>query len=334
MFKLTVLTVTLALAAVVAFGQAPTLEIRTPDGPNLPAELFYGNVKVKPLRLRPGTNQVITIDDSDFFVNQHYVDFLNRFPDSGGFAFWVGSISSCGSNQACINAKRIDVSNAFFVELEFQQSGAYVFRLYRGAFGNSQPLPNPNSSSSFPGENLKMPSYAAFKADRQQVVGGSNLAQKQLDLANAFVQRPEFTAKYPASLATADQFVDAVLATVQTDLGVNMQSERNNLLAVYAQLGRGGVMYRLADDNLQTNPVNNRNFIDAEYNRSFVFGEYSGYLRRNSDIPGFMFWLGQVNSGALRDITKQHAMVCSFITSQEYQFRFGSTATHSNQECN
>src|SRR3989442_5128270 len=87
MFKLTVIIVTIALGAVVALGQAPTLTIVTPDGPNLPADLFYGNVKVKPLRLRPGTNPGITIYDSDFFVNKHYVDFLNRFPDSGGVPF-------------------------------------------------------------------------------------------------------------------------------------------------------------------------------------------------------------------------------------------------------
>ena len=333
MFKLTVLTVTLALTAVVAFGQAPTLQIRTPDGPNLPAELFYGNVKVKPLRLRPGTNQVITIDDSDFFVSQHYVDFLNRFPDTSGFNYWVSQFAGC-STQSCINAKRIDVSNAFFFELEFQQTGAYVYRLYRASFGNNQPAPNPHPDSNFPGEDLKMPNYTAFKADRQLVVGGSNLAQKQLDLANAFVARPEFTTKYPASLATADQFVDAVLATVQNDLGVNLQSERNGLIALWNSGGRGAVMYRLADDNVGTNPINNRPFIDAEYNRAFVYTQYSGYLRRNSDVPGFMFWLGQVNGGPLRDISKQHAMVCSFITSQEYQLRFGSTATHTNAECN
>jgi len=334
MFKLTVLTATLALAAVMTLGQAPTLEIRTPDGPNLPAELFYGNVKVKPLRLRPGTNQLITIDDSDFFVNQHYVDFLNRFPDTNGFNFWVSQITNCGNNAACINQHRIDVSNAFFFELEFQQTGAYVFRLYREAFGNNQPSPNPHPDPNFPGEDLKMPSYAAFKADRQLVVGGSNLAQKQLDLANNFVQRPEFVAKYPASLATADQFVDAVLATIQNDIHVDLTSQRAALITLYNSGGRGAVIYRLADDNVNTNPINNRSFIDAEYNRAFVYGEYSGYLRRNSDVPGFVFWLGQVSSGPLRDITKQHAMVCSFITSQEYQLRFGSTATHSNAECN
>ena len=27
---------------------------------------------------------------------------------------------------------------------------------------------------------------------------------------------------------------------------------------------------RLADDNLQTNPINNRTFIDEEYNRAFL----------------------------------------------------------------
>ena len=334
MFKLTVILVTIALAAVVALGQAPpTLQIRTPDGPNLPADLFYGNVKVKPLRLRPGTNQVITIDDSDFFVNQHYVDFLNRFPDSGGFAFWTGKITVCGTDQACLLANRIAVSNAFFFELEFQRTGAYVYRLYREAFGDHQPFPNPSGTN--PTEGNKMPLYAKFKADRQMVVGGSNLAQKQLDLANDFVLRPDFLVKYPASLATADQFVDAVLATLQSDIGVDLTSERTNLITLYnSGGGRGAVIYRLADDDVGTNPINNRSFIDAEYNRSFVYGEYSGYLRRNSDIPGFLFWLGQVNGGPLRDLTKQRAMVCSFITSQEYQLRFGSSATHSNAECN
>ena len=82
-----------------------------------------------------------------------------------------------------------------------------------------------------------------------------------------------------------------------------------------------------------SNPIANQLFIDAEYNRTFVLGQYFGYLRRNPDIPGFMFWLGQVNSGPLRDVSKQHAMVCSFITSDEWQLRFGNTVTHHNSEC-
>jgi Bacterial Ig-like domain (group 3) len=281
------------------------------------------------------------LDQTSFFVRQHYLDFLSREPDSGGQQFWVWKIDGNPGNNpppcppgdtACVNARRIGVSNAFFFELEFQQTGSYVYRLYRAAYGNNQPTPNPNASASFPGENLKMPSYQAFAQDRATVPGGPNLAQAQLALANAFVTRSAFTSKYPASLATADQFVDAVLANLQS-IGVPLTSERGNLITLYNALGRGGVMYRLADDNMQTNPINNRPFIDAEYNRAFVYGEYGGYLRRDSDIPGFMFWLGHVNGAPLRDLDKQHAMVCSFITSDEYQRRFSSVITHNNTEC-
>ncbi|MGH9900399.1 MAG: hypothetical protein ACRD68_01015, partial [Pyrinomonadaceae bacterium] len=67
---------------------APTLRIVT-EVPNLPSELYYGNTKIKPLRLRPGTNQPITIDDVDFFVQQQYIDFLGRMPDQTGFTGWM-----------------------------------------------------------------------------------------------------------------------------------------------------------------------------------------------------------------------------------------------------
>ena len=93
------------------------------------------------------------------------------------------------------------------------------------------------------------------------------------------------------------------------------------------------MMRRLADDNPQTNPINNRAFIDAEYNRAFVFTQYAGYLRRNPDMAGFNFWLGQVNSAPPHDVPRQHAMVCSFVTSAEYQLRFSSVVTHNNGEC-
>jgi hypothetical protein len=281
------------------------------------------------------------LDAAPFFVRQHYLDFLNREPDQSGLTFWIDQIAGNASNTPapcpsgdtnCVNTRRINVSNAFFFELEFQQTGSFVYRLYRAAFGNNQPFPNPFPSASFPGEHLKMPSYQVFSQDRAMVPGGPNLAQAQLALANAFVQRPAFTAKYPLSLATADQFVDAVLATLSS-IGAPLPTERSKLIGLFGSLGRAGVMYRLADDNAQTNPINNRAFIDAEYNRAFVFTQYGGYLRRDSDIPGFVFWLDQVNSGPLRDIGKQHAMVCSFITSSEYQQRFSAVVSHDNTEC-
>jgi len=85
--------------------------------------------------------------------------------------------------------------------------------LYRAAYGNSQPFPILDADPRVPGLNLTLPSYAVFNQDRAQVVGGSGLAQSQLDLANAFVQRGEF-ARYPTS---GPDFVAAVLATIKND---------------------------------------------------------------------------------------------------------------------
>ena len=272
------------------------------------------------------------LEEAQYFVRQAYFDFLSRTPDAGGLTFWTEEITRCQSDVQCLRNKRVDVSNAFFYEQEYQQTASYVQRLYRAAYGNNQPFPNPNSDARFPNEEKKMPSYAVFVSDRARVVGGINLAQKQMALADAFVGRPEFLTKYPASLATAGQFVDAVLATIQNDIGVNMSSQRNALLNEFLFGGRGRVMYRLADDNL-IGPINNRAFIDAEYNRAFVLGQYFGYLRRNPDIAGFVFWLAQVNSAPVRNVPKQHAMVCSFITSAEYQLRFGPVSSRTNGEC-
>jgi hypothetical protein len=56
--------------------------------------------------------------------------------------------------------------------------------------------------------------------------------------------------------------------------------------------------------------------------------QYIGYLRRDPDQGGFDFWLNILNtSGNFR------AMVCAFITSAEYQARFGSVRTRDDSVC-
>lgn len=61
------------------------------------------------------------IDDPSFFVRQQYIDFLGREPDAGGWEFWSGQITQCGTDAACIQNKRIDVSRAFWYSTEFLQ---------------------------------------------------------------------------------------------------------------------------------------------------------------------------------------------------------------------
>ena len=77
------------------------------------------------------------IDQASFFVHQHYIDFLNREPDSSGLGFWTSQILSCGSDPQCIETKRINVSAAFFLSIEFQQTGYLVERIYKAAYGSA-----------------------------------------------------------------------------------------------------------------------------------------------------------------------------------------------------
>lgn len=300
-FTLAVLTIVFAAMTVLGQGQgAPTLRIVTED-PNLPSELFYGNIKVKPTRLRPGTNTPITIDDSDFFVSQHYIDFLARFPDQGGLDYWTQQVTLCGNDAACINKRRVAVSAAFFIENEFQQTGYYVYKLFKGTL-NRQPV------------------FAEFKPDRRTVVGGATIDAGKSALASAFVQRPEFLQKYPNTLGR-DAFVDAVIATVQQTSGVDISAQRSTLLSQFDAGGRAAVIKRVADDP---------SFSQAEYNRAFVAMQYWGYLNRDYDQGGYQFWLDVVNN---RVTNNYRAMVCAFITSREYQERFGSTVTRTNADC-
>src|SRR6185436_3014748 len=83
------------------------------------------------------------IDDTGNFVRQHYLDFLNREPDTSGFNFWKGEIDNCTPKPQCIEIKRINVSAAFFLSIEFQQTGYLVYRMYKSAYDNIPGTPVP-----------------------------------------------------------------------------------------------------------------------------------------------------------------------------------------------
>ncbi len=85
----------------------------------------------------PPPNNPLDNSDARFFVRQHYLDFLNREPDTSGLDFWTGQITSCGANPACIEVRRINVSAAFFRSIEFQETGYLVERLYKVAYGDA-----------------------------------------------------------------------------------------------------------------------------------------------------------------------------------------------------
>jgi uncharacterized protein (TIGR03118 family) len=141
-------------------------------------------------------------DDTQFFVRQQYFDFLNREPDTAGFNFWVDQINSC-STQQCTEIRRINVSAAFFLSIEFQRTGMLAYLTEKAAFGG-------------------LPRYGSFMRDVQALqkdfVFGAPGADAQLELNKQaffddFVTRPEFAAKY--SGLTNSQYVSALFGNAQ-----------------------------------------------------------------------------------------------------------------------
>jgi len=259
----------------------------------------------------PGPNPT---DDASFFVRQHYADFLNRPPDAPGLAFWTNEIASCGNNAPCIEVKRINVSAAYFLSIEFQQTGYLVYRMYNATLNRSN----------------NMPRYLEFMRDTQTIGRGvivnqtgweAVLEANKVAFANDFVARSEFVALYPTT-QTPSQFVDALYAHA---LITPTAGERSAAIAEFGSAtntadtaARGRVLRRVAE---------NATLTSREFNRSFVLMQYFGYLRRNPDdapdgnLIGYNFWLTKLNQFNGNFVNAE--MVKAFITSSEYRQRFG-----------
>lgn len=247
------------------------------------------------------------LDTPEYFVRQQYTDVLGREPDEGGFNYWSDQVLACGADTLCTNARRRDVAGAFFIEQEFQLTGSYIYDTYAGALG-------------------RKPAFSEYSGDHSLVVGGVNLDAAKIAFSQSFVARSEFITKYQAN-TTAVSFVDAVILTVQMQpSGVNLSSEIANLITAYNGQSntvdsRAAVVRAVADNAI---------FKQAQFNPAFVLTEYFGYLRRDPDLNGYNFWLNVLTTG---DPGNYRGMVCSFVTSTEYQRRFSTVVSHGNGEC-
>jgi hypothetical protein len=270
------------------------------------------------------------IDQPDFFVKQQYLDFLNRTADQSGLDFWTREITSCGGDQTCIANKRVNVSAAFFLSIEFQQTGYLVERLYKTAYNDF------DGTSTFGGTHLvKVPivRFAEFLPDTQQigrgVIVGQNgweavLEANKVAFIDQFVTRQRFTTKYPANMLPTD-FVH----TLNQNAGSPLSPSEETALAVDLLAGRttrAKVLRQIAE---------HQTLVNSEFNKAFLLMQFFGYLRRNpNDLPdtdytGYDFWLTKLNNftqpgdDVLVRVQKAD-MVKAFITSGEYRKRFGT----------
>ncbi len=262
------------------------------------------------------------IGDSQFYVRQHYVDFLNRLPDFSGLAFWNNQIVDCGIGLPCVEIRQINVSAAFFLSIEFQETGYLVERMYKVAYGDA------TGTSTLDGTHqLAVPIVrrSEFVPDSLQISNGVIVGQpgweavlenNKVAFANDFVGRTRFTTAYPGAMPPS-QFVDTLNANGGNPLSQAQRDQLVNELTGGTKT-RAQVVRAVAEDS---------DLFNAEKNRAFVLMQYLGYLRRDpnsgpdTDYTGYDFWLRkliQFNGNFV-----QAEMVKSFIVSGEYRQRFG-----------
>jgi subtilisin family serine protease len=260
-------------------------------------------------------------DNAPFFVRQHYVDFFSREPDQSGLAFWTNQITECQQPGATCDAevRRINVSAAFFLSIEFQETGYLVYRLYKASYGNLAGKPVPLRLSEF------LPDTQQIGKD---VIVGQPGWELQLEnnkttFAQAFVSRSRFASAYATTLTPA-QFVD----TLFTNAGVSPStSDRDAAINEFG--GAGNTADAAARARSLRRVAENSTLKQQENNKAFVLMQYFGYLRRNPDDPpeiglnfdGYNFWLDKLNQFNGNFVNAE--MVKAFIISGEYRQRFG-----------
>jgi hypothetical protein len=300
--KFVIILLLMAISAVtVAAQNPPTLTIVT-ETPGLPSELWYGpppnGVKVKPVRLRPGTNTPITIDDLDFFVQQHYIDFLVRFPDSGGFANWMTYLNGCNGVATCLygqQGRRTIASGGFFGSQEFNQRGGFIFRLHRSTFGQAF---------------AQLPRYVDVIAAMPQLAGATpqEVDQKKVTFSQGWVVRGDFLGIYPRSL-TPTEFVQKFETIAGVTLGNRNQVISDLTAAGNTDNARAAAMRTMVDSG---------ELVNKELNAGFVYMQYVGYLRRDPELGGYTNWLNYLNSHP----GDYNTMVWGFVDSTEFRNRF------------
>jgi len=263
--------------------------------------------------------------DARFFVRQHYMDFLNREPDTDGWNFWANEITSCGNDQNCITIKKIHVSAAFFLSIEFQETGYLVYRTYKAAFGDAQGtalINNVQTPILVPRVQFLefLPESAQIARNVQVGIGNwqQTLEANKQAYMLGFVQRASFQTDYPAAM-TADQFVTQLNTRAGNVLSASEKTSLVDFLGATPNdlVKRAQVLRAVAEDeDLKT----------LEKNRAFVLMQYFGYLRRNPQDPqdtdhtGWKFWLTKLEDHNGDFVEAQ--MVLAFLQSIEYRQRF------------
>ena len=257
------------------------------------------------------------IGDNPFFVRQQYLDFLNRQPDASGYQFWTNNIFDCGIDPQCAEVHRINASAAFFLSIEFQDTGNLVYKMWKAGFNTAGA---PGTPVAIRRANFLSDSQTIRSTPNQIIVGQgnwqANLEANKQAFALSFVQRAGFPSQSDAASFVGNLFANAGVTptAAETNAAINAFNAAGG-----GNAGRAAALRSACDSASVT---------FALRNEAFVLMQYFGYLQRDpdaqtpADYSGFQFWLNKLNSFNGDFIAAE--MVKAFLSSTEYRARFGN----------
>jgi hypothetical protein len=201
---------------------------------------------------------------------------------------------------------------AFYLSIEFQETGYLAYRARKAAFGNLAGKPVPVTRDEMLQDVQGIGSGVVVNAAGWE----QRLELNKRAYFDQLAASERFASLYPQTL-TPEQFVDALNTNAG---GALSQAERNAFVSDI----RGGAKTRA---QVLRAVAEDADLARSEFNKAFVLMQYFGYLRRDpdrapdSDFSGYNFWLGKLNEFNGNFINAE--MVKAFIDSIEYRQRFG-----------
>lgn len=284
-----------------------TVSLSNPTGGNL-GTLATITIQILDDVSEPATN---AIDDPATFVCQQYHDLLYREPEAAGLQFYLNILAGCQSGDSeCIRYTRGAVVANFFRSPEMAEKGLFLSYLYMVTLGHRPASQAELASQGQP--PFERPHYLEFMADLQSISDPNDdktvVSGKKDALTSEFLQRSEIQLIFGA--LTNSQFV----AKLEEVAGVTL-ANRNQLIADLdsATKTRAQVL-RIVAESAEVRA--------KLYMQAFITMEYFGLLRRDPDLPGYVFHNDRFRLVADPDLL-QNFMVRGFIESPEYRGRFG-----------
>jgi hypothetical protein len=246
------------------------------------------------------------------FVCQQYHDLFNRQPEAGGLQFYLNILAGCQSgDNECIRYTRGAVVANFFRSPEMSEKGLFISYLYMVTLGHR---PASQAELASQGQTpFERPHYLEFMTDLQSISDPHDdkavVSAKKDALTSQLLQRTEIQQIYGA--LSNSQFVMKLEETA----GVTL-ANRNQLIADLESATRTRAqVLRIVAESAEVRA--------RLYMQAFITMEYFGLLRRDPDLPGYIFHNDRFRLVADPDLL-QNFMVRGFIESPEYRGRFGT----------